>query len=108
MCHSAVAGMKGSSSRPHSASMRSSASAEVSALELHGPAHGEVKRMGGAQGSVPELLRCAWRIKPDERQHYEMSSAKLIFGIVITGHKGIMGVGGGLAPDEAVFVVDHR
>ncbi len=34
MCHSAVAGVKGSSSSPHSASIRSSASADVSGLEL--------------------------------------------------------------------------
>ena len=35
MCQSAVAGMNGSSSRPHSASIRSSARADVSRLELH-------------------------------------------------------------------------
>ena len=34
MCQSAVAGMNGSSSRPQRASMRSSARADVSALEL--------------------------------------------------------------------------
>jgi len=59
MCHSAVAGMKGSSSRPHRASMRSSARAEVSALELRRPANLKVKRTSGARGVKPAL----WHVR---------------------------------------------
>ena len=81
MCHSAVAGMKGSSSRPQSASMRSSARAEVSALELHGPANQEVKRICGARGSASTLWHVCLTLVCTHQHHDELVTAGLRAGV---------------------------
>ncbi len=77
MCHSAVAGMKGSSSSPHSASIRSSASADVSGLKLR---------------NIRSACSTTFSVSPHKFAHsasMRSSASADVFGPELKSHHGV-------------------